>query len=169
MAAATSLPLLYTTADFRELVRAVCAKASIATSAKLLDNLNDEVQSYEEAIHSLSQYESALGKGSFTPTLPKTEEPGRGRAAHSAHEIAAWVHEIMASRGKTDTFRTDVACLVSGQIASLNHKIGPYPSIENYLSAICERSIGNVWIDVDFQFMNFFYDRPRDNSLCARL
>jgi len=148
MAAATTLPLLYKTAAHQDMAEAVCAKASVSTSAKLLDNLNDEVQTYEEALHSLSAYRSALGKGVYVADKSDT-----GLAEHSAHEIATWAYKTISSRIGTDVFSEDVDLLVSGQIASLTHKKGKYPSIREYLSKICERSIGNVWIDVDLTFL----------------
>ena len=149
MASATSLPVLYKQVDYNSILEAVCAKASIGSSAKLMDNLNDEVHSYKEARNSLRTYESALGHGFY--------EPGDSpfvTAERSAHEMATWVYETVSSHGPTTVFRKDVALLVSGQVASLEHKKGKYPSMKEYLSRICERSIGNVWIDVDLAFLD---------------
>jgi hypothetical protein len=145
MAAATSLPLLHKKATDKELIHAICAKASVSTSAKLLDNLNDKIHSYEEAVQSLSQYRSALGKGAYsvTGTSPIL------KAEQSAHEIATWVYPTLSQHSDMRTFSDDVDRLVEGQIASLQHKKGKYPSMKEYLSEICERSIGNVWIDID--------------------
>ncbi len=146
MAAATSLPLLHTASDTR-IMEVVCAKASVATSAKVLDNLNDEAQPYQEALQSLEEYKSALKKGVYKPdgvNIP---------AERCAHEMATWVYATISSYGSTKSYSSDVDLLVSGQIASLQHKIRKYPSMKEYLSHICERSIGNVWIDVDFAFL----------------
>jgi hypothetical protein len=145
MAAATSLPLLHGKVTRKELIRAICAKASVSTSAKLLDNLNDKIHSYGEAVQSLSQYRSALGKGTYavTGTSPIL------KAEQSAHEIATWVYPVISQHSDSEAFSDDVDRLVEGQIASLQHKKGKYPSMKEYLSNICERSIGNVWIDVD--------------------
>jgi len=145
MAAATSLPVLQK-ASCQDIIEAVCAKASIATSAKLLDNLNDEVHSYREALHSLSEYRSALQKGVYTT------EGNSSTVERSAHEIATWVYNVMSASECAIQFVKDVELLITGQIASLQHKKGEYPSMEEYLSQICERSIGNVWIDADLAF-----------------
>jgi hypothetical protein len=145
MAAATSLPLLYKKVAHQDILKAICAKTSIVVSAKLLDNLNDELHSYQQALHSLSEYRSALSEGRYT----KKESP-LALAEQSAYEIAAWAHKIV-SPCCTDTFCQDVALLVDGQVASLQHKKVEYPSMREYLSRICERSIGNIWIDVDLK------------------
>ncbi len=148
MAAATSLPLLYRGITHADMLEAICAKASIGASAKLMDNLNDEHHSYEEALISLSAYESALGKGDYEENLCI------GMAERSACEIAGWASKIMSLHDST-AFHKDVALLVSGQVASLQHKKDEYPSMKEYLCQICERSIGNVWIDMDLAFLNY--------------
>ncbi|MBU7018970.1 MAG: hypothetical protein HXS44_15785 [Theionarchaea archaeon] len=147
MAVATSLPLLYRGITHTEMVEAICAKASIGASAKLMDNLNDEHHSYEDALMSLSVYESALGRGRYEEDLCP------GMAERSACEIAGWACKIMSLKDNT-AFHNDVALLVSGQVASLQHKKDEYPSMKEYLSRICERSIGNVWIDMDLTVLN---------------
>ncbi|MBU7013854.1 MAG: hypothetical protein HXS52_07390 [Theionarchaea archaeon] len=154
MAAATSLPVLYETVTEEELVQAVCAKASVSTSAKLLDNLNDMVHTYAQAVHSLSGYESALARGSYHPDGTSDV----ARAESSAHEIASWVHTIMMTVCGNPPCARDIELLISGQIASIQHKRGDYPSMQTYLSQVCERSIGNMWIDVDLTFL------PQDKS-----
>lgn len=148
MASVTSLPVLYNTASEEQLIQAICAKASVSTSAKLLDNLNDMIHTYPQAVHSLSAYESALTRGMYDPDGTSDIT----RAECSAHEIASWVYAIMLNRCGTPPCTRDIGLLVSGQIASLQHKRGDYPSIETYLSRVCERSIGNMWIDVDLHF-----------------
>ena len=148
MAATTSLPLLYRKAARQDILNAICAKTSIVVSAKLLDNLNDELHSYHQALHSLSEYRSTLREGRYT-----TRESPLASAEQSAYEIATWAHNIVSPCSSTDTFYKDVALLVEGQIASLQHKKVEYPSMREYLSRICERSIGNIWIDVDLKFL----------------
>lgn len=147
MAAATSLPLLYEGITHTDMIEAICAKASIGASAKLMDNLNDEHHSYQEALMSLSAYESALGNGCYE------EDLCLGMAERSACEIAGWACKIMSLHDNT-VFHKDVALLVSGQVASLQHKKDEYPSMKEYLSRVCERSIGNVWIDMDLTLLN---------------
>ncbi|KYK38352.1 MAG: hypothetical protein AYK18_07450 [Theionarchaea archaeon DG-70] len=148
MAAATSLPVLYNTVNHQDIIGSVCAKASVSTSAKLLDNLNDTVHSYQEAFHSLSEYKCALQKGTYSVENPSL------RAEQSAHEIATWVHHLVPSTsGDNLEFAGDVDRLVEGQIASLQHKKDQYPSMKEYLSRICDRSIGNVWIDMDLALL----------------
>lgn len=159
MAAATSLPILYRKASFQDMVKAVCAKTSVGTSAKLLDNLNDKVHSYEEAVNSLDEYRSALKKGTYTvegDSLTQTAE-------RSAHEIATWVFRTMSSLNMK-CYDEDVDLLVSGQVASLRHKKGKYPSMKEYLSQIIERSIGNLWIDVDLALLESEEDRLKEGN-----
>lgn len=142
MAAATSLPVLYKKVSQKNLVDIVCEKASVCISAKLLDNLNDKIHTYKEAIDSLGIYEHALGEGKY---IPHSTSSVAG-AENAAHEIATWTSKTIL---KNTILPQDVSQLVQGQVASLQHKIHGYPSIKEYLTNICERSIGNVWIDVD--------------------
>ncbi|MGD2250823.1 MAG: class 1 isoprenoid biosynthesis enzyme [Candidatus Methanofastidiosia archaeon] len=142
MAAATSLPVLYKRVSHKELVDVVCGKASVCISAKLLDNLNDKIHAYAEALDSLVRYEHALGNGHYTPHCSCPVE----KAENAAHEIATWANSAVSG---DRIFTHDVNTLVQGQVASLQHKISEYPSMKEYLTNVCERSIGNVWIDVD--------------------
>ncbi|MBU7031696.1 MAG: hypothetical protein HXS53_04130 [Theionarchaea archaeon] len=149
MASATSLPILYRKARSHHIINAICAKTSIGASAKLLDNLNDTIHSHDEAISSLLQYESALNTGTYR------RQGGSDvlRAEGTADEIATWTYRYIPNASQLSQYRKDVGILIEGQVASLKHKKERYPSMKEYLSLICERSIGNLWIDVDLAFM----------------
>lgn len=150
MAAATSLPILYRKAQYPQIITAICAKTSIGASAKLLDNLNDTVHSYDEALNSLVQYESALKKGMYMGQCGSDVLLAEG----TAYEIATWAYRCLPQTQELNQYQEDVGLLIQGQIASLQHKREKYPSMKEYLSHICERSIGNLWIDVDLAFMD---------------
>jgi hypothetical protein len=150
MATATSLPLLFRKVDHEKILTATCTKTSIGASAKLLDNLNDTIHTYDQAMASLVQYESALKKGVYDIQGDSDVLLAEG----TAHEIATWAYRSLPSPGELSQYQTDVQILIQGQIASLQHKKERYPSMSEYLSHICERSIGNLWIDVDLALID---------------
>lgn len=147
MATATSLPILYRKTDYENILMAIGTKTSIGASAKLIDNLNDTIHSYDEAIASLTRYESALQNGIYDIQDRSDVLLAEG----TAHEIARWAYRSLPF--PSDQYRDDVTTLIQGQTASLQHKKTSYPSMKEYLSHICERSIGNLWIDVDLNYI----------------
>jgi hypothetical protein len=150
MATATSLPILFRKVDHEKILTATCTKTSIGASAKLLDNLNDTIHTYDQAMASLIQYESALNQGIYDIQGDSDIVLAEG----TAHEIATWAYRSLPSPSELAQYQTDVHILIQGQIASLQHKKEKYPSMDEYLGHICERSIGNLWIDVDLALMD---------------
>ena len=146
MAAAESLPLLYKNNTKKETLTAVLAKTSLGASSKLLDNLNDEIHTEEEAYSSLENYLSALKTGTYVRKCNSSVE----RAESSACEMASWIHRYLDSeREAFNLYLDDCTKLVEGQISSLEHKRNGWPSLSEYVESIVEKSIGDVWIDVD--------------------
>lgn len=146
MAAAESLPLLYRTCTPEQIQRSVMAKASLGASSKLLDNLNDEIHTVEEALDSLENYLSALKTGTFREKCASSVE----QAESTSCEMASWVYHYLNKDAEAfSLYKADCTKLVNGQIASLRHKGNRWPSLADYVASIAEKSIGDVWIDID--------------------
>lgn len=146
MAVAESLPLLYQKCSRKEILNSVLAKASLGASSKLLDNLNDEIHTVEEAYSSLKNYLSALQTGEFKKKRSTPVE----RAESSACEMASWIyHYLDCNVPAFNLYVNDCTKLVEGQIMSLKHKEKRWPSLAEYIESIAEKSIGDVWIDCD--------------------
>lgn len=152
MAAEESLPLLYKECTREEILQCILAKASLGASSKLLDNLNDEIHTIEEAYNSLENYLSALKTGTFEK---KCESPVE-QAESSACEMASWLYYYLDCDAEAfSLYINDCTKLVEGQIHSLEHKRTGWPSLAEYLESIAEKSIGDVWIDCDLCQFDF--------------
>lgn len=152
MASAESLPLLYQQCTREEILQCILAKTSLGTSSKLLDNLNDEIHTPEEALTSLENYLSALKTGDFEKKWNTPVE----RVESAACEIVSWIHDSLDHDAPAFSFYTkDCTTLVEGQIMSLNHKTVGWPSLSMYVESIAEKSIGDVWIDIDLCRFNY--------------
>ena len=146
MAAAESLPLLYRQRPREDILHSILAKASLGASSKLLDNLNDEIHTQKEAYRSLENYLSALTTGTYEKKLASPVE----RAESSACEMASWMYYYLDHDAEAFTvYVQDCSTLVEGQVMSLKHKDSEWPSLRDYVESIAEKSIGDVWIDVD--------------------
>ena len=146
MATMESLPLLYKTCTREEILQSVMAKNYLGTSSKLLDNLNDEIHTVEEALNSLENYLNALTTGVYERKVNSPVE----MAESSACEIASWIYHCLDYDSPAfQLYRKDCRNLVEGQVQSLEHKNSEWPSLADYANYISEKSIGDVWIDVD--------------------
>ncbi|MGD2246830.1 MAG: hypothetical protein PVF58_00370 [Candidatus Methanofastidiosia archaeon] len=146
MAAMESLPILHAECARTDIVNCVLAKAYLGASSKLLDNLNDEIHTVEDALDSLENYLCAMTQGIYT----KKQESPVQKAESSACEIASWMYESVDHASPAFSYYVrDCATLVEGQISSLEHKNSHWPSLADYVNTIAEKSIGDVWIDID--------------------
>ncbi len=158
MATLSSLPLLYKVQDRTVLTEAVLAKTGIGTSTKLLDNLNDSIQTAEEAAHSLDCYQKALTDPSYEVPRPSSDTPNALSAVNSALVMGRWVPRLLIrcdAPYARHEYITDVKKLIQGQLDSITHRsyVQRIPTIGEYLASIAEKSIGDTWLDVDICFM----------------
>lgn len=146
MAAMESLPLLYQTCTKEEILQCVLAKTYLGTSSKLLDNLNDEIHTVDEALNSLENYLNALMYGAYERKSGSPVE----MAETSACEMASWIYQCLDYDAPAfDLYKKDCVKLVEGQISSLEHKSTEWPLLKDYVDYIAEKSIGDVWVDID--------------------
>ncbi|MBU7014305.1 MAG: hypothetical protein HXS52_10975 [Theionarchaea archaeon] len=146
MAVMESLPVLYGRRTQDEILHSVLGKTYLGASSKLLDNLNDEIHTVDQALSSLQNYLAALTCGHYQVN----EDSKVSRAESSACEMASWIYTTLNDDSPAFTWYVeDCRKLVNGQVASLNHKRTTWPSLAEYVGAIAEKSIGDVWIDID--------------------
>lgn len=159
MATMSSLPLLYKACSKEEVLEAILAKTSVGTSAKLLDNLNDEIHEPSQALSSLRNMLSAYVEGGYRSREGK--DPVVAGAENSAFEMGKWVFKTLSSCQFSaprmyEAYVKDATKLFHGQLNSLVHKVRgrrELPSLVEYLRSISEKSIGDLWLDVDLCFL----------------
>ncbi|MCP8322301.1 MAG: hypothetical protein H3Z52_15395 [archaeon] len=159
IATMTSLPLLHKVNNVQEILRAIFAKTSFGSNVKLLDNLNDEVHDASQAAESLKNWLSAHTRGEYD-NQKRDRDPIIARAENSAFEMGTWVFRALNSCRLHESqmygvYLNDVIKIVDGQINSIKHKAdrkGRLPSIREYISRVSEKSIGDLWIDIDLCF-----------------
>ncbi|MGB9659524.1 MAG: hypothetical protein ACPLY9_03250 [Nitrososphaerales archaeon] len=155
IATITSLPLLYKVCNSQKILTAILAKTSFANNVKLLDNLNDEIHDPSQALDSLKNWLSAHTRGEYSHQELNLDDVTR--AENSAFEMGVWVfNDVNSCRVKTSqmygAYLKDAIKIVDGQINSIKHKKdrkGRLPSLREYIVKISEKSIGDLWIDID--------------------
>lgn len=159
MATLSSLPLLHKVCSKPVMLEPIVGKTSIGASTKLLDNLNDSVQTVEEALDSLSEYEKAMVDPWYNIKSPKSSSK-LPLTVNSSYIIGNWTPKVLARCNAPimySCYVKDVKKLIEGQVDSILHKSrdgsGRARTIAEYLTSIAEKSIGDVWLDVDLCFL----------------
>lgn len=177
MAGITSLPLLYKLCSAQEILNAIFAKTAFGADIKLLDNLNDEFHDKSQGVESLLTWLSAHNKGEYI-NRNRAQDPIITRAENSAFEMETWVFNVVSScrlYESDDVYRdyiNDAIKWVKGQADSLRHKEdrkGELPSIRDYIGRISEKSIGDLWIDIDLCFLENRLKDPEGQSNAIEL
>jgi len=161
MAVMSSLPLLHKVCDRGVILEAVLGKTAIGTSTKLLDNLNDTFHTADRAIEALEEFKKAMMQPDYILPLYHGHIPKIAQAENSSFIIGNWVPRILVRCLQSEMYRTyvrDVEKLIEGQIESIRHKASggvSSRSVRDYLASISEKSIGDVWLDVDLCFLEY--------------
>jgi len=154
----TSLPILSSSTNDLHVLRSMTAKTSAITSIKALDNINDRISNKQETVESQKKHLRA-----FTEELFDLE-PGEsflGRAENSCMSMARWTFDSV-SQGldrASETLRIylrDFAAYIDGQIRSMDEKADrskPATTIQEYIQKVNEKSVGKIWVDIDFCFL----------------
>ena len=140
----------------------------------MLDNLNDEVHDVSQAVDSLWNWLSAHTKGEYV-NRNKAQDEIVTKAENSAFEMEAWVFNTVSSCQlcASDMYKdylNDAIKWVKGQADSLMHKAdrkGRLPSIREYINYISEKSIGDLWIDIDLCFLESKLEDFKEDQLSA--
>ncbi|NIM44561.1 MAG: hypothetical protein GTN80_02490 [Nitrososphaeria archaeon] len=160
LAAVSSFPILYQVDD-EDITDAMLAKMAFVLSIKALDNISDQLHTFDQAVKAMQKYDVAL-----TSEIFDIESECKGeisRAQNTTFLIARWTYDIIArSIDKSlDMFRAyidDAHKFDDGQISSMYQKVdgktGEVPDItvKDYLKTISEKSVGALWLDIDLCF-----------------
>lgn len=163
LAVVSSFPILSKAMDDKTILDPVIAKTSEISSIKALDNLNDEHHSNEWALKTMELQRQAFLDQGFQ--LPNAETP-LSRAENSTYALAALTCQILSSHVDFDSatykvFQADLDKYFKGQMDSMLQKINGRDEnaridIKTFLTSINEKGVGNIWVDVDFCFLEAF-------------
>lgn len=166
LATISSYPILYKIANRENIKSAVFAKTAMATSCKILDNINDSVHSFEEAVNSQENYYRALTSGWFKFNGENLKWVKK--AENSAYEVASWTYKTIVSNcGKPEVmfnvYVSDVEECVKGQLESFYQMKEKYVynnlTLAEYSQRISAKGIGKMWVDIDLCFYEKFLGR----------
>ncbi|MEM3595619.1 MAG: hypothetical protein QXL25_03400 [Candidatus Bathyarchaeia archaeon] len=157
LSALTSIPILSISAGDHQTLLSMAAKTAAITSIKVLDNINDKLSTKDEAI--LSQWKHLEAFAGRLTHLDPTEDYLK-KAENSCMSMAQWTYNLV-SRGldnKSETLKIymkDFKDYIEGQIRSMDekaHGATSLPTIQDYIQKINEKSVGKIWVDIDFCF-----------------
>ncbi|MCW4032205.1 MAG: hypothetical protein NWF08_02300 [Candidatus Bathyarchaeota archaeon] len=154
LAALSSYPILYKIND-KIIFDAMLAKTAAITSIKILDNIDDRHYTKSDSVDSQIRHLQAFTSKRFE--MPRARD-FYDRAENSCYEIARWTYQIankeLPQASPTwKIYLEDFQRYIDGQIKSMNAKKdlnGDRPTIKDYIQKINEKSVGRIWIDIDF-------------------
>jgi len=158
LSALTSIPMLSPSADCTQALYSMVAKTSAITSIKVLDNINDQLRNKQEAVESQRKHLRAFTRELFNLDY---EEGFMRRAENSCMNMARWTFELV-NRGLRKAsemlriYRRDFEDYIDGQMKSIDEKANgstPTTTIRDYLQKVNEKSVGKIWVDIDFCFL----------------
>jgi len=125
-------------------------------------------------VDSLWNWLNAHTKGEYV-NRNKAQDEIVTKAENSAFEMEAWVFNTVSSCQlcASDMYKdylNDAIKWVKGQADSLMHKAdrkGRLPSIREYINYISEKSIGDLWIDIDLCFLESKLEDFKEDQLSA--
>jgi len=169
LAALSSYPILYKIDD-KMIFDAMLAKTAAITSIKILDNIDDVHYNKSDSVDSQVKHLQAFTSKHFE--MPRAKE-FYDRAENSCYEIARWVYQIASkdlpqSSPTWKIYLEDFQRYIDGQIKSMNAKKDlneDRPTIKDYIQKINEKSVGRIWIDIDFCLLEQSLGRLTDEEL----
>jgi len=158
LAALTSLPTLSSATSCSQIISSMVAKTSAITSIKVLDNINDRLSSKQDAIKSQREHLKAFTEKSFDL---KGSDSFLGKAENSCMNMARWTYDQVAyglKKGAQTSriYAQDFDEYIDGQIRSMDEKAdgaSPTTTIKDYIQKVNEKSVGRIWVDIDFCFL----------------
>ncbi|KON26374.1 hypothetical protein AC481_07335 [miscellaneous Crenarchaeota group archaeon SMTZ-80] len=153
LAALSSFPILHRF-NKNYVFEAIFAKTAEITSIKILDNIGDRLYEKSDAVDSQNKHLEAFTEKEFI--MPK-KQSFLGKAENSCYEIARWTFNTVWNRTPDHSFTwkiylEDFQNYIDGQINSMSAKIKDEAKfkIKDYIQKVNEKSVGRVWIDIDF-------------------
>ncbi len=152
----SSYPTLKKVAPEADLADAILAKVSGVLSIKVLDNINDDLHTIEQAAESLDYQEKAFLEKAF---YYRSGCDPIVRAENCTYLMARWNYGILSEIADScslsyKVFKEDMHTYISGQKESFYQRMDAEnkripQDLKEYLSSTCEKGIGNIWFDVD--------------------
>ena len=154
LAALSSYPILYEI-NKKTIFNAILAKTAAITSIKILDNIDDKYYDKLDSENSQRIHLKAFTEKDFK--MPKTHD-FHSRSENSCYEIARWTYNIVDQKlpecSQTwEIYLEDFQRYIEGQMKSMSAKFKlneKKPTIKDYIQKINEKSVGRIWIDIDF-------------------
>lgn len=173
LATLTSFPLLHRCTN-EKIFDSILAKTSAITSVKVFDNINDKLHSGSQAIPSLLRLLKAFTEEDFALTEGTAFVH---KAENSCYRMARWTYGALRE-GLSDTsemfkeYREDFKRCIEGQIGSMDQRIdekerGARLGLRKFLKKANEKSVGRIWIDIDFCFLESEVRSLDGNELLA--
>ncbi len=183
LSALTSIPMLSPSIDCTQALYSMVAKTSAITSIKILDDISDRLRNKQEAVESQRKHLRAFTEELFDLVYARAldyEQSFIRRAENSCMSIARWTFELVNRGLRRDSemlrvYRRDFEDYIDGQTKSMDEKAdgaAPATTIQDYIRKINEKSVGKIWVDIDF----CFFEKSRgslgpddsDSILCVR-
>jgi len=169
LAALSSYPILFKIND-KIIFDAILAKTAAITSIKILDNIDDRHYNKSDSVDSQLTHLRAFTCKSFE--MPPARD-FYDRAENSCYEIARWTYKIVdkelpKSSSTWKIYLEDFQRYIDGQLKSMNAKKDlneDRPTIKDYIQKINEKSVGRIWIDIDFCLLEQTLGRFTDEEL----
>lgn len=168
LAALSSFPILH---RFNEnfIFEAIFAKTAEITSIKILDNIGDRLYEKSDAIDSQIKHLEAFTEKEFI--MPQNQT-FLGKAENSCYEIARWTFDSVWNSTPDRSFTwkiylEDFQNYINGQINSMSAKIKDEAKfkIKDYIQKVNEKSVGRVWIDIDFCLLERALGEMNDKNM----
>jgi hypothetical protein len=174
LAALTSLPILSNSAQNKDILSSMIAKTSAISSIKILDNIHDKLVDKETAVKSQRKHLKAFTNNKYN--IEKNSD-FISKAENSCMNMARWTFEAVKG-GLNDNskslriYRKDFTDYIDGQIRSMDEKSNKtknLPTIQEYIKKVNEKSVGKIWVDIDFCFLEKALGQLDKNNLQAIL
>lgn len=152
----SSFPVLEKVCSQADLADTILGKVFCIMSIKVLDNLNDDTHTIEQALRSLDLQKRAFLEEDF----PYRQEPDIvSKAENWTYLMARLTYEYLSQIKRSSPssyrlFRKDMNKYIAGQKESFYQRADEGNThlprnLAEYLSSTCEKGIGYIWFDMD--------------------
>lgn len=170
LAALTSLPILSNSAQNKDILSSMIAKTSAISSIKILDNIHDKLVDKKDAVKSQRKHLKAFTNDKY---YIENNLGFIAKAENSCMNMARWTFEAVKKGLNDDSeslriYRKDFADYIEGQIRSMDEKSNRtrnLPTIQEYIKKVNEKSVGKIWVDIDFCFLEKALGQLDKNNL----
>jgi hypothetical protein len=146
------------------------AKTSAISSIKILDNIHDKLVDKKDAVKSQRKHLKAFTDDKY---YIENNLDFIAKAENSCMNMARWTFEAVKKGLNDDSeslriYRKDFADYIEGQIRSMDEKSNRtrnLPTIQEYIKKVNEKSVGKIWVDIDFCFLEKALGQLDKNNL----